>query len=362
MFDGPLAPDVKQIRDWDPDRAHISTRSAGRGSEGQGQRLLQADQPGAHDAADRPGIDVTVRVTSRLSIHGADVQTRSAAYTAQRLPDLRVRQQSGASVVHQHYVEFLGSVRLAAARTARPLDHRDETPHRLSGRRFGGDLEEDREVVPSGQHLLDPDQSDVNARNRGRQPDVALVFDQGDRAGLSDQEISSADPQLSREESVSKKVSSGFGEAFRGRVTRRTQSLVKNCSRVVEALVDRGADDVAGWLAEELDDVFAEVGLEHFHTTGFQERVEPDLFTEHALGLHRFLNAMFAHDALEDPVNVRSCLGPVDMGPALDEPCLGFFEVVREVCERVALHLLRPSTQTDLVEVGEGLPSMVVEV
>ena len=62
---------------------------------------------------------------------------------------------------------------------------------------------------------------------------------------------------------------------------------------------------MAGWLVEELDDVFAEVSLENLDAAGFQKGVEPDEPPSHTVGpsIHKSLDdtrAIF-HERLGTP-------------------------------------------------------------
>ncbi len=59
--------------------------------------------------------------------------------------------------------------------------------------------------IPASQALLldlDPDQGDVDPRKGGRHPNIALVFDEGDRSGLCNQEIAPANPEFGGEKRV----------------------------------------------------------------------------------------------------------------------------------------------------------------
>ena len=57
-----------------------------------------------------PGVNPAVGVATNLAIDRADVQARAAADAVQSFAHLRVGQQSGAAIVDQDKVKFLGAV------------------------------------------------------------------------------------------------------------------------------------------------------------------------------------------------------------------------------------------------------------
>ena len=69
---------------------------------------------------------------------------------------------------------------------------------------------------------------------------------------------------------------------------------------VVAGDVDRRRDDVRGRLAAQLDDIFAEVGLDRIYALPLEGRVEADLLGDHRLALGHHLGAARLADAEDD--------------------------------------------------------------
>ena len=142
------------------------------------------------DRADRAGIDGAVRLAAGPLVDRADVQARGAPDAAQRLAPERVGQDVGPAVVEQDQVEGLRPV---AGRDAGP--DRGVRVHPLRGRRAREQLEEDLEVAPRRDELLDAHDRDEDLGERQAHPAVALRLDDHDRAGLGDREVGAPRPR-----------------------------------------------------------------------------------------------------------------------------------------------------------------------
>src|SRR5208282_743892 len=101
-------------------RTNAAASTAQRRRVGQMLELLDPAQMRRKHAADRSRIGHTVSVSSNVAKDRTNIQTCPAANTMQHLALLRVGQQLAASVVHQHHMEFFGSVHFA--RPARTTD------------------------------------------------------------------------------------------------------------------------------------------------------------------------------------------------------------------------------------------------
>ena len=78
-------------------------------------------------------------------------------------------------------------------------------------------------------------------------------------------------------------------------------------------LVDDRRDHVARPVAVELDDVFAEVGLDHLDPGLLEHRVQLELLAQHRLRLHDQLRLGCLADAGHDPVRLGRVGGEVDV-------------------------------------------------
>ena len=72
-----------------------------------------------------------------------------------------------------------------------------------------------------------------------------------------------------------------------------------------------GRDDVARRLVAQLDDVFAEIGLDRHDAVLLEVLVEPDLLGDHRLALGHRLRAGAAADVEDDVARVVGGLGEV---------------------------------------------------
>ena len=90
-----------------------------------------------------------------------------------------------------------------------------------------------------------------------------------------------------------------------------------------------GRDDVRGTLAAQLDDVFAEVGLDDAVAGGFEIVVETDLLGDHGFGfgnqkpIRRLCRGMqiffFLYDVENDAVGFCRIFGAMDSHPVFGE-------------------------------------------
>ena len=101
--------------------------------------------------------------------------------------------------------------------------------------------------------------------------------------------------------------------------------------------VHRRRDDVARRLVAELDDVFAEVGLDRLDAVRLEMLVEADLLGDHRLALGHGLRAGLPADGEDEVAGVRRRLGVVHLAAGLRDLLLVGLEVEVEMGERVVL-------------------------
>ncbi len=77
--------------------------------------------------------------------------------------------------------------------------------------------------------------------------------------------------------------------------------------------VHGGRDDMARALAPELDDVFAEIGLDGRYAGLFERAVEVDLLGNHRLALGNGLRLQAAAEPRTMPRASSACRGPMDL-------------------------------------------------
>ena len=189
----------------------------------------------------------------------------------------------GAAVVHQDDVVFLGAVSVRGAAGAGGEGGVDR--HVLAGGGAGEDAEQSEGVLDSGDDFLDAGDHDVHARQGLREIAVALVSDDDAAAGFGDEEVGAGDADVRGEEffaefaaCLSEEVAAFAEDAVRWQVG---VGFAETFLPILAVEVEGGGDDVAGGLAAQLQDVFAEVGLDRGDAVGFQEGVEGDFLGDH---------------------------------------------------------------------------------
>src|SRR5699024_592936 len=111
---------------------------------------------------------------------------------------------------------------------------------------------------------------------------------------------------------------------------------------LVERDMDGGGDDVAGDLAAELDDVFAQIRLDCADAVLGEVVVDPALLGDQRLALVDGLRAGRAADIEDDAPRVLGRLGPVDMAAGPGDVCLVLLEIVAEIGQYMILKVARP--------------------
>ena len=102
---------------------------------------------------------------------------------------------------------------------------------------------------------------------------------------------------------------------------------------------------MAGRFVGELDDVFAEVGLDDAQSGLFKSVVEVDLLGCHGLGFDDEVGAVLEGDIFDDGLRVCGAPGPVDGAAVAGQVGLELLEVVGPVAEDVLLHFAHLGTQ-----------------
>ena len=118
--------------------------------------------------------------------------------------------------------------------------------------------------------------------------------------------------------------------------------------------VNRGRDDVGRQLAAQLDDVFAEIGLDRRDAVAFEEVVEADLLGDHRLALGHCLRADMLWQ-MSRTIWRASCAvsGIVHMAALGEQALLIGFEIEIEVGKRVVLDVARGVAQR--LEFGQAV-------
>ena len=182
----------------------------------------------------------------------------------------------------------------------------------------------------------------MDARQDLRQVAVALVGDDDRGAGLGDEEVGAGDADVGLRGSARAARARASSSSAAGSLRSRSgRQLGVDAAEVRLDLllgqVHRRRDDVARRLVAELDDVFAEVGLDRLDAVRLEMLVEADLLGDHRLALGHGPRADPAADAEDEVAGVRRRLGVVHLAAGFPHLLLVGLEVEVEMGERVVL-------------------------
>ena len=186
--------------------------------------------------------------------------------------------------------------------------------HPLARRRAGQELEQDGEVAPLLDDLLDPHHRHEGVRQRRAHAPVPLRLDDAHRARLRDGRVRPGDRDGRAEERLPQVGPRRRGQRRRvvgkvGLVERLPQEL----GDLAPAAVDGGDEEVRRPLSGELHDELGEVGLDRPDPGLEQRLVEADLVGRERLHLHDLPCARAPHDARHDLVRLDGVARPVHL-------------------------------------------------
>ncbi len=153
-------------------------------------------------------------------------------------------------------------------------------------------VEEDGQVVDAGDDLLDAHQGHVHLGRGGREPRVAFILHDADRARVGDGEVDARHAHVGGDEVLAEVPAGDVGKlAVLGGV-RLAELVLEELAHVGGRHVQRGGDDVDRALCGQLDEVFAQVGFHRAHPSGGQHVIDLQLLADHRLGLDYGLHAV----------------------------------------------------------------------
>ncbi len=271
----------------------------------------------------------------------AVVEAGGAADAAEHVVELSA-EHGRAAVVEQHDVEFAGPVEIGGA--FRSGGEGDVGRDFLPGGRTRQQAQQGHRVVEGRHHLLDAGDDDMGLGQGLGEVAVALVGDDGGRAGFGDQEIGAGDADIGGDETLAQHLTPLVDDGARlvERPLRR-QLGVGGLERIGPLLPDQmegRRQQMAGRLVAQLDDIFAHVGFDRNDAASLKMIVERDLLGDHRLALGDGAGAQ----TLADPEHELARLGrgarPMDMGAVGDRLPFEFLEIEIEMGERVFLDRL----------------------
>ena len=178
----------------------------------------------------------------------------------------------------------------------------------------------------------------MNGHGGHAEAGIPLVGGKDETAGVGADEICAGDASLSLHVFFPQKDAGLAGDGFRIVVVFAADAFAEKGFRDVAAVqvYDR-LDDVGGFVAVELDDEFAEVGLQAFDAVFDEEGVEVDFLGRHRVGFRELCDAVLAEDGKDRLARVLVGGGKVDVDAAVGEGFLGLRQIVAEVVEGVVL-------------------------
>ena len=295
------------------------------------------------------------RMIDRAMVHAG-----AAADAAQHMLEIRADHRR-AAVVEQHDVIFLGTVDIA--RTARAGGQRRVDAHLLARGGAREHAQELRHVFERRRDLFQRRHHDVALRQDLRQIAIALVGDDDRRAGFRDEKIRAGDADVGRQ-----KLFTQNAARFRQQLRRLGQIAVLGQMRVnapeialdlILGQMHGRADDVRGNLATQLDDIFAEIGLDRRDAGLLHGVVERDLLRDHALALGDGLCAALGAYVENDIARLFGRAREMHMSARRRHLLLVGLEIEVEMGERMVLDVARAVAQRlEFRQLGNGdLPS-----
>ena len=350
-----------QVRQRNAHRTDNPALVAHRRRRRQVLRILETDVHRRQDRADRAGIHPPVRMAADILIHRAVVHARAAADAAQRLADLAA-ENGRAAAVDQDEIHVLGAVELAFA--FRPGQDVDVVGDRLAGRRARQKAHERRDVLQRRHDLLDARDRDVHFRQRRRQRRIALVGDQHHGSGFGDEEIAARDAHVGRQVVLPQHAARLEAELLDAGLARGAVFFVEEIGDLVLRLVQRGTDDVRRRLVVvDLQDVFAEVGLDDGEPGRLDRVIERRLLADHRFRLDDLAHVVACGDLEHQRVDLGGGLRPQDGGAARGGVLLEHLQPDVEIVERaIADRLAGVARAFEVVELDQRRPPLRYEL
>ena len=161
----------------------------------------------------------------------------------------------------------------------------------------------------------------MHARQDLREVAIALIGDDDRGAGLGDQEVGAGDADIGGKVFRTQHAACLVEQRFRfGKIARCRQMGVDAAEIGLDLFlveVHGRRDDMARMLVPELDDVFAEIGLDRPDAMALEEIVERDLLGDHRLALGYRAGVGRPADVEHDGARLLGRLGPVHLAARL---------------------------------------------
>ncbi|OIQ73994.1 hypothetical protein GALL_443630 [mine drainage metagenome] len=157
----------------------------------------------------------------------------------------------------------------------------------------------------------------MHPRQDGAHALIALIGHKRHGAGFRHDEIAAGDAHVGREKSGAQHPARLAGH-FRN--VGLALGVVYACEQIGDFLLvlvhHRGDDVRRRFVAVDLKDVFAQIGLGHLHRRGFERGVQSHFLRDHGLGFDRLSAAVLAGDPDHELRCIFGRLRPEHLGPS----------------------------------------------
>ena len=312
--------------------------------------IVEAVEKRGEDNADRADVNVAEDMTAHGLVDRADVGAGSAFDATQGVAAVRRLGQGGAAVVEQDDMQFLAFVTTGHC----PADPGDVGGDQLPGGVLRQHIDDPVGIGERRHQFFHAHQGDMNFRQGRGQTGVALVGHQGKAAGFSDRNIGPGDPHVGIQVALAQLFAcepyqvQDLGRLF------FTGDLAEQFGDFFLEHMNRRHHHMARSFPGQLDDPFAQVGLEGFNAGVLESMVEMGLLARHALAFdHGFDAALLGQVA---DVRVGLCSGPGNID--FCSGCLGvgdeLITITGQVVTHLVLHLTNRSAQCLKILAGKG--------
>ena len=247
---------------------------------------LAGDQEMGQQCADAAGINVrAINMPADQRKRRGDVQARAAADAVVNLAEFRLREDlTPPGVVQDHRVKVLfpfGIAFLVGRDLARAGIHGDIRGNPLAGAVTGQRLEDVARVRERFDQLFNPEDIQVDGRQRADHAPVALVGHGEDRTTLSNCNICTGNAHIGMDKALAHNLAGGFDLLRDNRLILFLRIAGEQVGDLFLVQMQRGHDHMHRRVALKRDNEFAEVGLLHLHTVRLQRLVEMDFLGSH---------------------------------------------------------------------------------
>ncbi len=301
-----------------------------------------ADQGRREHGPHRPRIDPAIGMTADGRIDRAMVEAGGAADAAKHVLEGRA-QQLRSAIVEENDMELAWPVEIV--RPPRPGRKGGVDRELLAGGGAGEQAQDGCRILEGRHHLLQAGDDDMGIRQSLGQIAIAFIGDDDGRSGLGDEKIGAGDADIGGEE-----FRPEHGARFVAQLARLGDAALgieggvarlEGRGHVLLGQVHGRGDDMARRLAPELDDVFAEVGLDRLDAVRLQMLVELDLFGDHRLALGHAASAEQPTDAQDRVARLFRRAAPMHLAAGLDHLCFEALEIEIEMLDGVVLDVAR---------------------